>query len=310
MGGGGPRLEPPRLSRAHLEPGRPSGDPVQAERGPGGLSRLDLRQSPPRREPLGTAEGMACYCHPLRENRLQFHGRPLPRRHARLAQAITGPSTVEVRPMPIRRWSGVLITMLVANWVIVAAWAQDYPSRPVRLVNPYAEGGAGDVVGQLLAEKLTHALGQPVTLDNRPGASGVTAAQSVARAAPDGYTLLFGHTAEMAIAQSLVKDLGYDPQRDFKPVALGAVFPLGLVVTSSAAYSTIANMLAQSRSSRRPLLFASSGTGTPGHFAGELLRLRTNSRLTHVPYYGGGPALNAVLDGRVDFSPISQAEPR
>src|SRR4051794_35803423 len=92
MGGGGPRLEPPRLSRAHLEPGRPSGDPVQAERGPGGLSRLDLRQSPPRREPLGTAEGMACYCHPLRENRLQFHGRPLPCRHARLAQAITGPN--------------------------------------------------------------------------------------------------------------------------------------------------------------------------------------------------------------------------
>ena len=203
--------------------------------------------------------------------------------------------------MPIRRWSGVLIAMLVANWVAAAAWAQNYPSQPVRLVNPYAEGGAGDIVGQLLAEKLTHALGQPVTLDNRPGASGATAAQSVARAAPDGYTLLFGHTAEMAIVQSLLKDLGYDPQRDFTPVALGAVFPLALIVKSSAPYSTIPDMLAQSRSSRRPLLFASSGTGTPGHFAGELLRLRTNSRLTHVPYDGGGPALNAVLDGRVDF---------
>ena len=167
-----------------------------------------------------------------------------------------------------------------------------------------------DQAAQIRQERRILLLHGLATADNRPGASGVTAAQSVARAAPDGYTLLFGHTAEMAIAQSLVKDLGYDPQKDFKPVALGAVFPLALVVKSSAAYSTIANMLAQSRSSRRPLLFASSGTGTPGHFAGELLRLRTNSRLTHVPYYGGGPALNAVLDGRVDFSPISQAEPR
>jgi tripartite-type tricarboxylate transporter receptor subunit TctC len=179
--------------------------------------------------------------------------------------------------------------------------AQSYPSRPIQLVNSSAEGGAGDFVARLLADKLARPLGQPVSTDNRPGASGITAAQSVARAAPDGYTLLVGHTAELAILQSLVKDLGYNPEKDLQPVALVALFPLALVVKSTVPHATIQDMLAQSRSSGGGLVFASSGPGTPGYLAGELLRLRTGSRLTHVPYDGGGPAIENLLQGRVDF---------
>src|SRR5262245_60282239 len=188
---------------------------------------------------------------------------------------------------------------MLAGLAPQTGWSQDYPTRPVRLINPYAEGGAGDVLARLMAEKLTRALGQPVTAENRPGASGAVAAQVVAGAAHDGYTLLVGHTAEVAINQQLVKDLGYDPQ-DLQAIALVAVYPLVFVVKSGAP-ATVRDMLAQSRASSRGLLFASSGTGTPGHFAGELLKLRTNSRLTHVPYDGGGPALNDLLAGRVDI---------
>src|SRR5919107_6120297 len=117
-----------------------------------------------------------------------------------------------------------LAVMLTA--VALPGWAQPYPSRPVQLVVGYAQGGTGDFVARLLAEKLTTALGQPVNVENRPGASGTAAAQSVARAAPDGYTLLVGQPGEVSINPMLVKDVGYDAARDLQPVALAALSPL------------------------------------------------------------------------------------
>ena len=179
--------------------------------------------------------------------------------------------------------------------------AQPYPTKPIWLINTSAEAGAGAFVAHLLAEKLVPVLGQPVTVENRPGASGITATREVARAAPDGYTVLIGHTAELAILPHFVRNLGYDPQKDLRPVSLIALFPLALVVKSSVQQSGLKEYLAQSRDSRRGLLFASSGPGTPGHLSGELLRLRTGARLSHVPYDGGGPAVQDVIAGRVDF---------
>jgi tripartite-type tricarboxylate transporter receptor subunit TctC len=194
-----------------------------------------------------------------------------------------------------------VVTVLAAIITPQASFAQPYPSRPIQLVNTSAEGGAGDFVARLIAEKLAGPLGQPVTPVNRPGASGITAARDVARAAPDGHTLLVGHTAELAILQHFAGNIGYDPQKDLQPISLVAVFPLALVVRGAVQQATLSDFLAQSRASRRGLLFASSGPGTPGHLAGELLRLRTGSRLTHVPYDGGGPAVQDVMQGRVDF---------
>jgi len=150
-------------------------------------------------------------------------------------------------------------------------------------------------------DKLAAALGQPINIDYRPGASGAVGTQSVVRAAPDGYTLLVGQTVEIAVNHALVKDLGYDPAKDLQPVALLAVIPVALVVPSSAPYASVGDLLKGSRSSSRGLLFASGGVGTTGHLAGELLRLRTSSRFVHAPFEGAAAASNALLEGRVDF---------
>jgi tripartite-type tricarboxylate transporter receptor subunit TctC len=179
--------------------------------------------------------------------------------------------------------------------------AQAYPSRNVTFVVGYAPGGTGDVVARIIAQKLSGVLGKPVVVENRAGASGAIAAQSVARAAPDGHTLLVGQTAEIAINQHLMKDLAYDPRKDLQPIALAAVVPLGLVVPGKAPYSTLAELVNAARSSKQGLSFASAGIGTPGHFAGELLKAKTQSNMAHVPYKGAGPALNDLIGGHVDL---------
>jgi tripartite-type tricarboxylate transporter receptor subunit TctC len=136
-------------------------------------------------------------------------------------------------------------------------------------------------------------------VENRAGASGSIGAQSVVSAAPDGHTLLVGQPAEVAINPHWIKGLTYDPDKDLQPVALATIVPLALVIPVTAAYSTMPGMLGVAAS--RTLTFASAGTGTPGHFAGELLKLRTSSNMTHVPYKGAAPALNDLLGAHVDF---------
>lgn len=190
------------------------------------------------------------------------------------------------------------------------AAAQTYPSRTVHFVVPYAAGGTGDIVGRLIADKLSVALGQSVVVENRAGASGAIGSQGVAAAAPDGHTILVGQTAEVAINQHLFKGLGYDPDRDLQPIALAAVVPLALVIPGKAPYSTVPDMLRSAGT--KGLAFASAGTGTPGHLAGEVLKFQTKSNLTHVPYKGAGPALNDLLGGHVDmfFSGFPAAVPQ
>jgi tripartite-type tricarboxylate transporter receptor subunit TctC len=179
------------------------------------------------------------------------------------------------------------------------AWAQSFPSRPVHLIVAYAPGGTGDIVARLISDRLAAALGQSVVVENRPGASGSIGTQSVVSAPPDGHVLLVGQTAEVAINQNWIKGLAYDPEKDLQPVALATTVPLALVIPAAAPYVTLPDMLKDS--ARKELTFASSGTGTPGHFAGELLKLRTRTNMTHVPYKGAGPALNDLLGGHVDF---------
>jgi tripartite-type tricarboxylate transporter receptor subunit TctC len=179
-------------------------------------------------------------------------------------------------------------------------FAQDYPNRPIHMIVAYSAGGTGDVVARILSDKLGAALGQSIVVENRAGASGNIGARTVATATPDGYTLLLGQTGEISINQHWMKDVGFDADKDLQPIALAAVVPLALVVPANAPYSTMADYLVFLKSGK-PSTFASAGTGTPGHFAGELLKLRTKANMTHVPYKGAGPALNDLVGAHVDM---------
>jgi tripartite-type tricarboxylate transporter receptor subunit TctC len=193
----------------------------------------------------------------------------------------------------------ILMVSIVAG--ATPAAAQTYPTRPVHLIVAYSPGGTGDYVARLLADKLSTALGQSVVVENRAGASGIIGAMAVVNAAPDGHTILVGQTAEVSINQHWIKGLAYDPERDLMPIALGAVVPLALVVPGSAPYATVGDLLKAAHPGGPGLSFASAGTGTPGHFAGELLKAKSHANLTHVPYKGAGPALNDLVGGHVDL---------
>ena len=193
-----------------------------------------------------------------------------------------------------------ILAALFAVLFAAPAGAQSYPTQTVRIVVAYAPGGTGDIVARLIAIPLAAALGQSVVVENRAGATGAIGTQSVATAAPDGHTLLMGQTGEISINQHWIKGLTYDTERDLQPIALASVVPLALVVSSKAPYSTMDEM-AKALAGKKSVTFASAGTGTPGHFAGEFLKLRTKANLTHVPYKGAGPALNDLLGGHVDM---------
>jgi tripartite-type tricarboxylate transporter receptor subunit TctC len=195
----------------------------------------------------------------------------------------------------------VVAALLASATLAVPAQAQTFPSRTVHLIVGYAPGGTGDFVARLLSDKLGRALGQSVVVENRAGASGSIGAQAVVGAPPDGHALLVGQTAELAINQHWIKNPGYDPDKDLSPIALAAVVPLALVVPGKAPYSTVAEMLKAASATSKGLSFASAGTGTPGHFAGEFLKLKAKANITHVPYKGAGPALNDLLGGHVDL---------
>jgi tripartite-type tricarboxylate transporter receptor subunit TctC len=197
-------------------------------------------------------------------------------------------------PKPNSLFAALALTLLATS-----AHAQNYPSGPVHMIVAYAAGGTGDVVARTVAPKLQELLGQAVVVENRAGASGALGARTVAVATPDGLTLLVGQTAEISINQHWLKNIAYDPDKDLMPVALLAVVPLALVVPAKAAYSDMAGLITALRAGQHT--FASAGTGTPGHFAGEFLKAKIKGNLTHVPYKGAGPALNDLIGGHVDL---------
>jgi len=193
-----------------------------------------------------------------------------------------------------------LVAAVVNAIAALPAWSQTYPTRPIQVIVAYAAGGTGDVVARSISDRLGAALGQSIVVENRAGASGAIGAHSVTSAAPDGYTLLVGQTGEIAVNQHWLKGLYYDPDKDLMPIALAAIVPLALVVPAKAPYSTLPEFLTALKAKPK-MTFASAGIGTPGHFAGELLKQKFDDNLTHVPYKGAGPALNDVIGNHVDF---------
>jgi tripartite-type tricarboxylate transporter receptor subunit TctC len=185
-----------------------------------------------------------------------------------------------------------------------AARAQDtaFPSKAMRLIAPFAPGGALDLVARTVGQVLTEQLGQPVIVDNRAGAAGAIGSELVARAAPDGYTLLLGATTTHGINPVLQK-LPYDPLKSFAPVSLVATIPHVLVVNPSVPASTLPEFIKYAKG-KPGLTYGSAGTGSPHHLAGEMLKLAAGLDITHVPYKGSAPAMSDVMGGQVQFMSI------
>ena len=177
--------------------------------------------------------------------------------------------------------------------------AQTYPAKPIRLIVPFAAGGPNDVIGRVVATKLSELLGQTVVVDNRAGAGGAVGTALVGTAAPDGYTILISGTSSLAINPSLYKTLPYDPIRDFAPVSLVGTAPSLLVMHPSMPVKTIKDLIALAQAKPGQINYASGGIGSAPHLAGELLNAMAKINMVHVPYKGGGPSLTAVMAGQV-----------
>jgi tripartite-type tricarboxylate transporter receptor subunit TctC len=180
-----------------------------------------------------------------------------------------------------------------------AARAAAWPERPVTVIVPYAPGGQGDVFARLVGDRLARSLGQPVLVDNRPGASGALGARLVARAPADGHTLLLGQTGEIAINGSAMKQPGYDAQKDLRAVALVGDAPLVLSVPAASPYASLADLVQAARARPGGVAYASSGIATPGHLAAAALAAGTKAEMVHVPYKGAGQAITDLVGGQV-----------
>lgn len=179
---------------------------------------------------------------------------------------------------------------------------QPWPSRAITLVVPFAAGGATDILGRLLGQGLSTRLGQPVVVENRPGAGGGVGATAVAKASPDGYTLLLGAVSTHAINPSLYKSLGYDAAKDFAPIAYVAGVPNLLVVSPKrVAAKSVAELLSEIAARPAGFDFASAGNGTSIHLSGEMFKVASGLKLTHVPYRGSAPAVGDLMSGNVDL---------
>ncbi len=187
-----------------------------------------------------------------------------------------------------------------------------YPNRLIRLMVGYPAGGGVDIVARLLSDPMKAALGQPIVVENRSGAAAMIAAQSVATAGPDGYTLLVAAAGEVAVNQHLYKSkMQYDPLKDLVPVALAGIVPCVVVVNSSSDIKTPADLVANAKANKGKLSFSSSGVGNPQHLAGELMNSMAGIDVLHVPYRGSAPAVADVASGTVtmSFSSLGAALP-
>lgn len=192
-------------------------------------------------------------------------------------------------------------TLLLCAALAGAVHAQIYPSKTVRLVVPYPPGGGADTLARPLVQKLTESLGQQFIVDNRGGAGGNVGMELVAKAPPDGYTLAFALTAQLAVNPALFKKLPYDPVRDYEPVSLLASGPYLLVVHPSLPVKSVKDIIALAKSRSGQIQYASSGNGSGGHLAAELLKSMAKVDMIHIPYKGGGQALIDVLAGQVQI---------
>ena len=195
--------------------------------------------------------------------------------------------------------------MRAIAWLIAAAlasplaWAQPYPNKPIRMVAPSTPGDAPDVIARLVADKLSTALGQQVVVENRPGAGGVVGSDYVAKAAPDGYTLIMGNAGSHGINAAVYSKLPYDIQKDFAPVSQVAVAPNVMVINPSVPANTVAEFVAYAKANPGKLSYASGGNGSSAHMSMELFKSMSGIDIQHVPYKGSSPALTDVVSGQV-----------
>ena len=195
-----------------------------------------------------------------------------------------------------RNWLAAVLLAFAAS-----AFAQAYPSKPLRMLVGFPPGGANDIVARIFANKLSEELGQPVLVENRPGNAGVIGAEAVAKAAPDGYTLYLGSTGTNSIAPALTAKMPYDPVTGLTPVSLVGSTPSCLVVNANVPAQNVRDFVALAKARPGKLSYASSGNGTTLHLGGELFKLLAGVDLIHIPYKGNAPALNDVIGGQVDM---------
>jgi len=191
------------------------------------------------------------------------------------------------------------------------AVAQNYPTKPIRLVVPFPAGGSTDIVARPLAQSLSEALKQQVIVDNRGGAGGSIGAENVAKSPADGYTLIMATVGTHAINASLYKNLAYDPVKDFMPIALVAAAPVALVAHPSLLVNSVADLIARAKAQPGSISFGTAGNGTPGHLTGEMFRAITGADLKHVPYKGSAPAITDLIGGQIQlmFDPLQSVLP-
>lgn len=187
------------------------------------------------------------------------------------------------------------------------AQAGAYPSKPVKLVIPYPPGGGTDITGRAMAHRLSELLGQSVVIENKPGATGMIGAASVAKSAADGYTVLFGAASEMAINASLFKNMTYDPRTDLEPVSLIATFPLVFVAPATTQQS-LRELIEMARAKPDTISYGSIGSGSPQHLAAELLSSMAQAKFLHIPYKGSGPLVQDAVGGHVNMA-VSSVPP-
>jgi tripartite-type tricarboxylate transporter receptor subunit TctC len=190
-------------------------------------------------------------------------------------------------------WAGVLL-----GFAPLASAQTGYPSKPVRLVLPFPPGGSTDTLARLLGQKLSDSWGKPVIVDNKPGAGGAIAADHVARAAPDGYTIFVGTIGDMAINPSLGQKLAYEPEKDFTAVGLLALTPLVLVTHPSLPANSVKELIDLAKAKPGLVSYLSVGPGSSQHLSGELFRKVTGTSIVHIPYKGGAPQTTALLAGQ------------
>jgi tripartite-type tricarboxylate transporter receptor subunit TctC len=215
--------------------------------------------------------------------------------------------------MPLRGSRGVLpflmsvVTLLAAVLGLGASlpsFAQDYPNRPIRFIVPYPPGGGTDVVARIMNEALAESLGQPIIIDNKGGAAGNVGTDVAAKAPADGYNILFTLSSH-TINPKLYDKLPFDVERDFVPISLAAMIPQILVANPSVPANNLKELIALAKANPGKLNYASVGTGSPAHIAGELLKLKTGIDIVHIPYKGGGPAVIDTIGGQVQLAFVS-----
>jgi len=200
-----------------------------------------------------------------------------------------------------------ILLAVVALAVVMPLHAQPYPSRPVRIVVPFPPGGAVDFYARVVQQPLSELLGQPVIIDNRAGASGMVGADHVAKSAPDGYTLLLGNIASLAINVGIYPKMAYDPARDFTPIMRTIDVQYALIVHPSVPANSVGELVAYARRNPGKLAYGSAGSGSLPHLAMELFKASTGTDMVHVPYKGGGPMVTDLLGGTVQVVIADQA---